>query len=65
MGAMPTFKTELALFKGSKQFYIALNNSYSTKLAIATKNEDFVIPEFDIACLDDGTGNIGTISSPD
>lgn len=64
-GALPTFRTDMQLLKGSKLFYVGLNNCYSTKLALASKQDDFAIPEFDIGCLDDGTGNVGTISCSD
>lgn len=64
-GPIPTFRADMQLIKASKIFYVGLNNSYSTKLMLASKQDDFTIPEFDIGCLDDGTGNVGTISCTD
>ena len=41
------------------------NRLTSSKLAIASKNADYSIPEFDMEIMDDGTGNIGTMSFGD
>jgi hypothetical protein len=40
-----------------------LNQCYSEKLTIATKIEDFLVPEFDFKAAADVSGVIGTISS--
>lgn len=41
------------------------NRLTSSKLMIASKNADYSIPEFDMEVMDDGTGNIGTMSFGD
>jgi len=41
------------------------NRMTSSKLGIASKNADYSIPEFDMEIMDDGTGNIGTMSFGD
>jgi len=41
------------------------NRLTSSKLGIASKNADYSIPEFDMEIMDDGTGNIGTMSFGD
>lgn len=64
-GNLPSFSSDLQLIRGSKVFYVRLNNCTSSKLAIASKQDDFIIPEFDISAIDDGTGNVGIISSSD
>ena len=40
----------------------AFNKATSSKLSLSSKLSDFSIPEFDISFMDDGTGNIGTLS---
>jgi hypothetical protein len=41
------------------------NRLTSSKLSIASKSSDYSIPEFDMEIMDDGTGNIGTMSFGD
>lgn len=41
------------------------NRLTSSKLSIASKTSDYAIPEFDMEIMDDGTGNIGTMSFGD
>ena len=41
------------------------NRLTSSKLSIASKTSDYSIPEFDMEIMDDGTGNIGTMSFGD
>lgn len=42
-----------------------LNRMTSSKLSLSSKTSDYQIPEFDAEIMDDGTGNIGTISYGD
>jgi hypothetical protein len=46
-----------------KTFYMRLNSCYSNKLMLATKIDDFMIPEFDFTAGADVAGLIGTVSS--
>ena len=46
-----------------KTLYMRLNSCYSSKLTMATKIDDFMIPEFDFAAGADVSGVIGTMSS--
>lgn len=67
-GTTPNFIASLPMRKTQddgvvKTFYMRFNNCYSEKLSIATKIEDFVIPEFDFKAAADVSGVIGTVSS--
>jgi hypothetical protein len=67
-GTTPNFIASLPIRKTQddgtvKTLYIRLNNCYSEKLTIATKIEDFLVPEFDFKAAADVSGVIGTISS--
>jgi hypothetical protein len=44
---------------------LILNRMTSNKLAISSKTSDWSIPEFDAEIMDDGAGNIGTMSFGD
>ena len=64
-GQLPTFSTDIQLMRGSKTFYLGFNCCSSSKLALASKQDDFMIPEYDMSIFDNGSGAIGTISSAD
>jgi len=62
LGAAPTFQANFfELFQG-KQVNLQLNQCVAQKLTLATKLEDFTIPEFDFSAFADAAGNIGKIS---
>lgn len=44
---------------------LVINRMTSSKLTLSSKTGDYEIPEFDAEVMDDGTGNIGTISFGD
>jgi len=44
---------------------LVLNRMTSSKLTLNGKTSDYTIPEFDAEIMDDGTGNIGTMSFGD
>jgi hypothetical protein len=44
---------------------LILNRMTSSKLSISSKTSDYAIPDFDCEIMDDGTGNIGTMSFGD
>lgn len=62
LGINPTFSLVLAQNYNGKQFNIKLNACTSTKLGLATKLEDFLIPDFDFEAYADGANAIGTMS---
>lgn len=67
LGVQPTFSAVLSTrFTHAdgitRQLNFKLNSCMSSKFAIATKLEDFIIPDFDFQAFADAAGNIGTIS---
>ncbi|MDR3495290.1 MAG: hypothetical protein P4L82_11880 [Ancalomicrobiaceae bacterium] len=44
---------------------LKINKMTCSKLTFASKTSDWTIPEFDMTVMDDGTGNIGTLSVGD
>jgi hypothetical protein len=44
---------------------LSVNRMTSSKLALSSKTSDYSVPEFDAEIMDDGTGNIGTMSFGD
>lgn len=67
-GTTPSFVMSFPIFftqpnNVKKTFYIRLNACFSKKLGIATKIEDYVIPEFDFQACADVSNNIGIITS--
>lgn len=66
MGVTPTFK---ATFWNVKSTYgvaaplsLVINRCTSSKLSLPSKMDDYTISEIDFEAMDDGTGNIGTLS---
>jgi hypothetical protein len=62
VGVTPTFQVNLSQPWNGKTLNLQLNSCVSSKLTVATKAEDFLIPELDFTAQADAAGNIGTIS---
>lgn len=62
MGTTPNFIGVFTTTVGGKNVTLKLNQCTSSKLAIATKVEDYTIPEMDIEVMADSGNNIGTLS---
>lgn len=62
IGVAPTFKTTLTQLFNSLRSTLTLNANVFSKLGIATKLEDFAIPEMDYSSFADAANNIGTWS---
>ncbi len=62
MGTTPTFMGVFSANVGGKIATLKLNACVSNKLAIASKLEDYAIPEFDFEAMCDASGNIGNFS---
>ncbi|MEW6563319.1 MAG: hypothetical protein AB1400_08840 [Pseudomonadota bacterium] len=62
MGYTPTFSIDLNLDYNGKKATIQLPNCTSDKVGIATKLEDFMIPEFSFQAFADAMGNVMTYS---
>lgn len=58
MGAPPTFSAWLQGIYNSKQLVVKLPRCSSSKISLATKLEDWMIPEMDFSAMDDGSGNV-------
>lgn len=67
-GTTPTFKGIFVMKSAAspgnavKQLVLTLNLCVSDKLSLASKIEDFMIPEFDFEASEDIAGNIGTLT---
>jgi len=62
LGNAPTFLAVFTETFQAKKFTMVLNSCMSSKLALATKLEDFTIPSFDFQAFADSSGNLGTMS---
>ena len=60
MGTPPTFRTDIYMPFNGKSMIWTLNNCVASKLSLATKIDDFTIPELDADVFADGAGNIGS-----
>lgn len=60
MGYAPSFRVDLYTPFQGKSMVWTLPNAISTKLTIATKLDDFAMPEFDFQGFADGSGNVLT-----
>ncbi len=59
MGYAPTFKSDLLIPYQGKKLILSLPKCISSKMAMATKQDDFVIPELDFSAFADDSGNVG------
>jgi len=62
LGEQPIFGITLVGSYGGKQTTMTLNACVATKYTFATKQEDFMIPDFEFSCFVDETESLGTIS---
>jgi hypothetical protein len=60
MGYAPTFKCDLYLPYAGKQAILTLNSCLASKMSIATKLDDFLIPEFGFDAFADASNVLGT-----
>lgn len=59
MGPAPKFRTDLSIPYGSKMLTLAFTTCVSSKITLATKQDDYLIPEMDIDGIGDAFGNVG------
>jgi hypothetical protein len=67
LGTTPTFA---GVFRNrdpqtGKFMTLVINKMTSSKLSFGSKTSDWTVPEFDMTIMDDGTGNIGTLTFGD
>ncbi len=65
MGTTPTFMAIFTAHVGPKVATLKLNQCTSTKLAFATKLEDYAIPEMDFSIMVDSSNTLGVLSIAD
>jgi hypothetical protein len=58
MGAAPTFRADLLNTHSGSFIGLSLFSCVSTKLSMATKLDDYLIPEFDFSGFADASGNV-------
>lgn len=63
LGNAPQFMMALTETFNGKQFTLTLNACMSSKLTLATKLEDFMIPQFEFQAFADASNTIGSFSS--
>lgn len=59
MGPAPKCRIDLSLPYGAKMLTLTLTTCVSSKLTLATKQDDFIIPEIDFDAIGDALGNVG------
>jgi hypothetical protein len=65
MGYAPSFAIDFYLPYQGKQLIITAGNCVSDKFSLATKQDDFMIPEFDFSLYADTNGKLLSMSMPD
>jgi hypothetical protein len=60
MGYAPTFRCELSAPYAGKQMTLTLFNCISSKMTFATKQDDFMVPEFDFDAFANSAGQVMT-----
>lgn len=62
MGYAPSFAIDLSFNYNGKLGTIGLQNCVASKLSLASKQDDFLVPEFDFEAFADASGNVMTHS---
>lgn len=65
MGYAPTFQAELSVPYQGKNLIVKLPNCIASKLGLATKLDDFMVPEFDFSCFASSNGQVLTYALTD
>ena len=60
MGYAPTFRADIYLPYQGKSLIFTFSNCVSSKLSLATKLDDFMVPEIDFEIFADSSNNLGT-----
>lgn len=63
MGQAPTFRVDFAMVRNGKVLTLTFTQVTSNKLAMSSKQEDFMVPELDMSALADGNGVVWKWSS--
>jgi len=65
LGTQPSFQMALYTTYLSKPFVVKIHNATSNSFSLATKLEDFVMPDFEFGFFADSSGNVMTMSFPE
>lgn len=65
LGSSPIFQLDYYTSRNNKPFLARFNQCQASKLAMATKLEDFVMPELDIGMFANAAGNVGNLYFPE
>lgn len=65
LGTSPTFRLDYYTSRSNKSLVLRLNQCQLSKLSIATKMEDFAMPEFDFTAFVNSAGQLGQITFPE
>ena len=60
MGYAPSFRVDLSSPYAGKSLILSIPNAIGSKLSLATKLDDFIVPEFDFEGFADSAGNVIT-----
>ena len=60
LGYAPSFKADIYLPYNGKSLIVTLNNCIASKMSLATKLDDFTIPDFSFDAFADASGNVLT-----
>jgi hypothetical protein len=63
MGYAPTFRIDFFVAQNGKPLVVSANACLSTKLSMATKLDDFMLPDFEFTVFADPAGNVLTIGT--
>jgi hypothetical protein len=63
MGYAPTFRIDFFVAQNGKPLIVSANSCLSTKLSLATKQDDFLLPDFEFSIFADPSGNVLTIGT--
>jgi hypothetical protein len=65
IGSSPIFQLDYYTTRNNKALVLRFNQCQASKIMMASKMEDFVMPEFDISMFANSAGNLGTIFFPE
>ena len=63
MGYAPSFALDLLAPKNGQQLALHLYKCIGSKFSMSTKQDDYMVPEFDFECFANAAGNVFTIST--
>lgn len=65
LGYSPVFQLDYNTIRNGKPLIVRLNQCNANKIAMASKLEDFTMPEIDFGAFADAAGNVGKITFPE